>query len=121
MTIPYLSLISFNSGTVVSDGWKPYLVFDYVVTTHKFNPTMYKVSDVSHKEKLHTTIMKLHNEGWGYTKIHKYLRENGFEIGKSRSTVHTMIKRIKKRKKILSKSMLKTINNFRINFFYKRP
>ena len=62
---------------------------------------MYSV-DISHRENLHNTIMKLHNEGWGYTKIHKYLRENGFEIGKSRSTVHTMIKRIKKRKRYLT-------------------
>jgi len=65
--------------------------------------------------------MKLHNKGWGYTKIHRHLLKNGFEIGKSRTTVDSIIKKIKKRKKILSKSMLKTINNFRINFFYKRP
>ena len=65
--------------------------------------------------------MRLHSEGWGYTKIHHHLVNNGFDIGKSRPTVDSIIKKIKKRKKILSKSMLKTINNIRINFFYKRP
>ena len=99
---------------MVSDGWKPYFVFEYVVTTHKFNPTMYSVVDVSHRENLHKTIMKLHNEGWGYTKIHKYLRENGFEIGKSRSTVHTMIKRIKKRKQFLSNETKGRFGSFRV-------
>ena len=29
--------------------------------------------------------MRLYHEGWGYTKIHKYLLKNGFKIGKSRT------------------------------------
>ena len=85
---------SFNCGVLSSDVWKPYLVFEYVITTHKFNPTMYSV-DISHRENLHKTIMKLHNEGWAYTKIHKYLRENNYQIGKSRTTVDCIIKKIK--------------------------
>ena len=56
---------------------------------------MYSVVDISHRENLHNTIMKLHNEGWGYTKIHKYLRENGFQIGKSRTTVDKILKKMK--------------------------
>ena len=110
---PTLSYL-LDRGVLSSDVWKPYLVFEYVVTTHKFNPTMYSVVDVSHRENLHKTIMKLHNEGWGYTKIHRYLRENGFEIGKSRSTVHTMIKRIKKRKQFLSNETKGRFGSFRV-------
>ncbi len=75
---------------------------------------MYSVVDVSHRENLHKTIMKLHNEGWGYTKIHKYLRENGFEIGKSPSTVYSMIKRIKKRNIYFSKKDNEKFEGFRI-------
>ena len=60
---------------------------------------MYTYSDVSHRENLHNTIMKLHEQGWGYTKIHRHLRENGFQIGKSRTTVYSMIKRIEKPKR----------------------
>jgi hypothetical protein len=47
--------------------------------------------------KLHNEITKLINKGWGYTKIHTHLRKNGFKIGKSRTTVNTMIKKMKKR------------------------
>ena len=36
--------------------------------------------------------MKLHNKGWGYTKIHHHLIKNGFKIGKSRTTVDSIIK-----------------------------
>ena len=60
---------------------------------------MYSV-DVSLRENLHKEIMKLHNKGRGYAKIHRYLRENGIEIGKSRITVYSMIKRIKNIKKL---------------------
>ena len=102
---------------MISDVWKPYLVFEYVITTHKFNPTMYSV-DISHRENLHKTIMKLHNEGWGYTKIHRYLRENGFEIGKSRTTVDTIIKKIKKREQFLNQSVYESgFQDFRVEVF----
>ena len=100
--------------TIDNVGWKPYLVFEYVITTHKFNPTMYTYSDVSHRENLHNTIMKLHEQGWGYTKIHRHLRENGFQIGKSRTTVYSMIKRIKKRKQFLSNEKKGRFGSFRV-------
>jgi hypothetical protein len=81
---------------MVYDGWKPYLIFEHIITTHKFNPTNYRYIDVSHREKLHNEVMNLHNKGWGYTKIHRHLITNGFEIGKSRTTVDIMIKKMKK-------------------------
>ena len=58
--------------------------------------------------------MKLHDKGWGYTKIHRYLLKNGFEIGKSRTTVDSIIKKIKKREEFLSQPVLDCIGNFRI-------
>tara|TARA_A100001015_G_scaffold283816_1_gene349507 strand:- start:83 stop:274 length:192 start_codon:yes stop_codon:yes gene_type:complete len=58
--------------------------------------------------------MKLHYKGWGYTRIHRYLLKNGFEIGKSRTTVDSIIKKIKKRKEVLSQPIIDGIGNFRV-------
>ena len=58
--------------------------------------------------------MKLHNKGWGYTKIHRYLVDNGFEIGKSRTTVDSMIKKMKKRDVFFSQPIIDGIRNFRV-------
>ena len=64
--------------------------------------------------KLHNEITKLINKGWGYTKIHTHLRKNGFKIGKSRTTVNTMIKKMKKRDEVYHQPILDGIGNFRI-------
>ena len=58
--------------------------------------------------------MKLHNKGWGYTKIHSYLVRNEFEIGKSRTTVDSIIKKIKKREEFLSQPIIDGYGNFRV-------
>ena len=58
--------------------------------------------------------MNLNNKGWGYTKIHRHLVKNGFEIGKSRTTMDSIIKKIKKRKEVLSQPIIDGIGNFRV-------
>ena len=58
--------------------------------------------------------MRLHNKGWGYTKIHRHLLMNGFEIGKSRTTVDSIIKKIKKRKEFLSNNNKGRFGSFRV-------
>ena len=58
--------------------------------------------------------MRLHYKGWGYTKIHRYLVKNGFEIGKSKTTVDSIIKKIKKREEFLSQPIIDGIGNFRV-------
>jgi len=58
--------------------------------------------------------MTLHNKGWGYTKIHRHLVKNGFEIGKSRTTVDSIIKKIKKRKEFLSNNNKGRFGSFRV-------
>ena len=63
--------------------------------------------------------MKLHDKGWGYTKIHRYLVQNGFKIGKSRTTVDSIIKKIKKRKEFLSQPIIDGIGNFRVEMMDK--
>tara|TARA_B110000014_G_scaffold227496_1_gene187351 strand:- start:126 stop:317 length:192 start_codon:yes stop_codon:yes gene_type:complete len=58
--------------------------------------------------------MRLHNKGSGYTKIHRHLVQNGFKIGKSRTTVDSIIKKIKKRKEFLSQPIIDGIGGFRV-------
>ena len=53
----------------------------------------------------------------GYTKIHRYLLKNGFEIGKSKTTVDSIIKKIKKREQFLSQLIIDEIENIFIRFF----
>ena len=60
--------------------------------------------------------MKLHNEGWGYTKIHKHLLKNGFKIGKSRTVVDSMIKNRLKRDEFLNQPIIKEYRNSDIEF-----
>ena len=60
--------------------------------------------------------MTLHNKGWGYTKIHRHLKKNRFEIGKSRTTVDSIIKKIKKREEFLSQPIIDKIGNFRVEW-----
>ena len=61
--------------------------------------------------------MKLHNKRWGYTKIHHHLIKNGFDIGKSRTTVDTIIKKINKRKDFLNQTIYKSgFQDFRVEW-----
>ena len=90
---------SFNGDTLNNRGWGnylPFLVFEHIVTTHHFNPTQYyrKYQD---RKVIQDKVWELHNKGWGYTKIHHYLVDNNYEVGKSRTVVDSMIKNMKKR------------------------
>ena len=60
--------------------------------------------------------MKLHNKGWGYTKIHKHLIKNGFKIGKSRTCVDGIIKKRLKREEFLNQKITEDYVNFDIEF-----
>ena len=78
-------------------GWRPYLTFDFVVASHQFNPTPYFTKQLSNSRvQIQNKVRELYNQEIRYTKIHRYLMENGFEIGKSRTTVDSMIKKMKK-------------------------
>mgnify|MGYP002527717774 CR=1 FL=1 len=104
------------------DKWKPFLCFDYRITTNQFHTTNYKKPLSKDRIRLHEEIIKLHNKGWGYTKIHRHLIKNEFEIGKSRTTVDSIIKKIKKREKFLSQPIIDRMTITFLNkyiFFYK--
>ena len=110
----------FHRDTLIFGGcnrWKPFLCVDYIITTHQFHSTNYRKPLSKNRIRVHKEIMKLHYKGWGYTKIHHHLIENGFEIGKSRTTVDSIIKKIKKREEFLSQTIIKGIENIFIRFF----
>ena len=113
ITLDYL----FNRdgfSSVVSKQFTLYLTFDYVIITQEFNPSPYFRKLSNDNKKLHNKIKELQNKGWGYTKIHPYLVKNGFKIGKSRTTVDSIIKKIKKREEFLSQPIIDGIGNFRV-------
>ena len=117
MTTPYLQN-SFHRGGIsldVSGTYIPHLIFDYVITTHQFFPSEYSKPIPKDRQKLHNEIIKLHELGWGYTKIHRHLRENGFQIGKSRTTVDKILKKMKKKHEYLSQPIIDGIGNFRVD------
>ncbi len=69
-----------------------------------FNPTPY-FRNYQERKPIQDKVWELHNKGWGYTKIHTYLVEKGFQVGKSRTVVDSMIKKRIKRERILNQSI----------------
>ena len=89
-------------------------MFDYSVSLNKFSPSPYFSKDISDRKELHDKVWELYSEGWGYTKIHQYLIKNDYEIGKSRTCVDHMIKKIIKRKEILSVPQIQEYTRFQL-------
>ena len=117
MINPFISHYLLNRGGIsldVSGTYIPHLIFDYVITTHQFFPSEYSKPIPKDRQKLHNEIQKLHELGWGYTKIHRHLRENRFQIGKSRTTVDKILKKMKKKHEYLSQPIIDGIGNFRV-------
>ena len=73
-------------------------------------------NSLSSEEMIQDEVMKLHREGWAYTKIHKHLRKNGFKIGKSRTVVDSIIKKRLKRDEFLNQPIIEEYRNFDIEF-----
>ena len=111
---PYCLFHGSGLSLGVSDTLIPHIVFDYQIITHQFFNSEYSKPIPKDRQKLHNEIIKLHEQGWGYTKIHRHLREKGFQIGKSRTTVDSIIKKMKKRHEYLSQPIIDGIGNFRI-------
>jgi DNA invertase Pin-like site-specific DNA recombinase len=117
MTNPFTLQYLLNRHTVFIGGWKPFISFDFILTTHQFIPHQY-FTDYPNRKPLQEKVKDLHEKGWGYTKIHTYLIEKGFQIGESRTTVHTMLKKMKKRKEFLNQSIIEgDFTDFRLSVF----
>ncbi len=113
----FLFSLSLKCNTILNvrcNRWKPFLCFDFTVTTNQFHTSTYRKPLSKDRIRLYKEIIRLHNKGWGYTKIYRHLVKNGFEIGKSRTTVDSIIKKIKKRKEVLSQPIIDGIGNFRV-------
>ena len=113
-----------NRGGIISVGSNnvtPHIIFDYIITSHQFNPTPYFTKELN-DDRINTQnkIRELHKQGLGYTKIHQYLVKNGYKIGKSRTTVDSIIKKMKKRDEFFSKPILDGIGNFRVKMLEKK-
>ena len=94
----------------------PFLVYDFYSETHFLVPSQYHIPLSEDKQKLHTEIFNLHKQGIGYRKIHRELVKKGFKIGKSPSTVHSIIKKREKREKFLNQPVIEEYRNFDILF-----
>jgi len=67
--------------TINNRGWGtylPFLVFEHIITTHQFNPTNY-FRTYQDRKPIRDKVWELHKLGWGYTKIHHYLVDNGYD------------------------------------------
>ena len=101
----------------ITGGYTPYLTFNVLIQSNLFSVHQYK-RDYPERFKIREKVWELHKEGWGYTKIHRYLKDNGFEIGDSRTTVDSMIKKMKKREYITKREFsLRKYVDFKIKFF----
>jgi site-specific DNA recombinase len=94
----------------------PYLVFDFYVSLNKFSPSPYFSKDISDRKELHDLIWELHSQGWGYTKIHKYLLDHNFEVSKHRTSIDHIIKKLIKRKRILSHPTTQKYQDFKLRY-----
>ena len=67
--------------------------------------------------KLHKEILRLQDKGLSYRKIHKELINNRFKIGKSPSTVDSIIKKRMKREEFLNRPVFEEYRSFDIEFY----
>ena len=95
----------------------PFLVFKFHSITHKLSPSPYHLPLSKNTEKLHKEIFRLKSLGLGYRKIHKKLVEKGYKIGKSPSTVNSIIEKRLKRDKFLNTKVFEEYRDFRIHFY----
>ena len=97
----------------------PFLVYDFYSETHFLVPSQYHIPLSEDRQKLHKEIFNLHKQGIGYKRIHRILVKKGFKIGKSPSTVHSIIKKREKREKrekFLNQPVIEEYRNFDILF-----
>ena len=108
LTNPFTLSYLLHRDTLNNRGWGnylPFLVFEHIITTHQFNPTKY-FRTYQDRKTIRDKVWELHQLGWGYTKIHHYLVNNNYEVGKSRTVVDSMIKKRIKKERILNQPVI---------------
>jgi hypothetical protein len=94
----------------------PFLVYDFYSETHFLVPSQYHIPLSEDRQKLHKEIFNLHKQGIGYKRIHRILVKKGFKIGKSPSTIDSIIKKRIKREQFLNQPVIEEYRNFDIEF-----
>ena len=117
MLVSFSLLFLLYRNTFVFDSSIPIIVFDFYTKTHLLVPSSYHIPLSKGREKLHKVIFKLHKQSLGYKKIHKRLVEKGFKIGKSPSTVDSIIKKRMKREEFLNRPVFEEYRSFDIEFY----
>ena len=110
----------FHGCGLTFDSSIPFLTFTFYTITHKLVPSNYYRPLTKTQLKLHKEIIKLQKKGLSYRKIHKELIKKGFKIGKSPSTVHSIIKKREKRDKFLNQPVIEGYKDFDILFYKVR-
>ena len=118
LTTPYLHLNSLNSYGLTFDSSIPFLVFVFYTKTHHLSPSQYNNPLSNDRKKLQKEIFRLKEQGLGYKRIHRKLVEKGFQIGKSPTTVDSIIKKRIKRDEFLNQPVIEEYRNFDIEFVY---
>ena len=112
------NLTLFDCGTLFGVGfYKPYLTIDFIVVSHKFNPNQYIHRNYEDREQIHNRINELVSDGLGYRRIHKRLVDEKWDVGTSPSCIHTMIRKMNKRKYILNQRTTTKCENISIQIF----
>ena len=93
----------------------PYLVVYIEIISHKFSPSPYFTHKYDRKS-IYKRINELKSEGLGYKRIHKVLVSEKFKIGKSPTTVDSMIKKMDRRDRILNQKVVVEIVKVDIEF-----
>ena len=113
-------MVSLYGGGINFGSSIPFLTFTFYTVTHKLVPSNYYRPLTKTQLKLHKEIIKLQKKGLSYRKIHKELINKGFKIGKSPSTVHSIIKKREKRDKFLNQPVVEGYKDFDILFYEVR-
>jgi len=92
------------------------LVFNFYTKTHHLVPSQYFNPLSKSTQKLHKEIFKLSEQGFGYRKIHRKLVEKGYKVGKSPTTIDSIIKKRLKREQFLNQPVIEDYRNFDIQF-----
>ena len=93
----------------------PYLVVYVEIVSHKFSPSPYFTHKYDRKS-IHKRINELRSDGLVYRRIHKVLVSEKFKIGKSPTTVDSMIKKMDRRDRILNQKDVVEIVKVDIEF-----
>ena len=102
--------------------FKPYLIIEFTVTSHKFSHTPY-FKDYDDRKPIHNRIKELEDQGLGYRRISHILTEKGYRSVRTNSIlknnyIHSIYKKGKIRESRIERSFDSKIENIKYIFKY---